>query len=64
MDTAAGFPFLGNQQQGPAAVAHHSVPHWHAVIMLRRTDQVERVSDKSPYRSLRIDSSPRKSKLF
>ena len=53
MDTAAGFPFLGNQQQGSTAVAHDAVPHWHAVIMLRRTDQVERVLDKSPYHSLR-----------
>jgi hypothetical protein len=35
MDTA-GFPLLWNQQQGPAPVAHYSVPHWHAVIMLRR----------------------------
>lgn len=56
MDTAAGFPFLGNQQQGPAPVAHHAVPHWHAAIMLRRLAHVERVLDKSPYQS----STPKK----
>jgi hypothetical protein len=51
MDTA-GFFFLANQQQSPAPVAHDSVPHWHAVIMLRRSEQVECGIDKSPYHSL------------
>jgi hypothetical protein len=32
----AGFPFLGNQKELPAPIAHEPISHWHFAIMLRR----------------------------